>query len=52
VALSTKPLKKNGTTSVVVENEDMEGLAAVVVLVDETGTLMAQIDTKIGGETA
>jgi hypothetical protein len=52
VALSTKPLKKNGTASVVVENEDMEGIAAVVVLVDETGALMAQMDTKIGGETA
>lgn len=52
VALSTKPLKINGTASVVVENEEMEGLAAVVVLVDDTGTLMAQLDTKIGGETA
>jgi hypothetical protein len=52
VALSTKPLKANGTASVVVENEEMAGLAAVVVLVDDTGSLMAQMDTKIGGETA
>jgi hypothetical protein len=52
VALSTKPLKKNGTTSVVVENEDMQGLSAFVVLVDESGALMAQTETVIGGETA
>ncbi len=51
VALSIKPLKKNGTASVVVENEDMGGLAAFVVLVDEDGSLMAQADTVIGGET-
>lgn len=52
VALSTKPLKQNGTASVVVENEDMEGLPAFVVLVDEAGALMAQTETVIGGETA
>ena len=49
VVLSTKPLKESGSASVVVEDEDLEGQNAVVVLLDENGALVAQTDTRIGG---
>ncbi len=48
VVLSSKPMKNNGTGSVVVEDEDLEGQDAVVVLVDENGALKAQTNTMIG----
>ena len=47
--LSIKPFKKNGTASVVVENEDLEGSNGSVVLLDENGSLLAQSITVIGG---
>jgi hypothetical protein len=49
VVLGTKPLKEDGRASVVVEDEDMEGQNAVVVLLDDNGALVAQTDTRIGG---
>jgi len=49
VVVGSKPLKDNGTASVVVEDEDMEGREATVVLVDANGSLVAQIATVIGG---
>ena len=49
VVVSPKPLKDNGTASVVVEDEDMQGHAATVVLIDTNESLVAQIDTVIGG---
>jgi hypothetical protein len=49
VVLGTKPLKEDGRASVVVEDEDMEGQNAVVVLLDDNGALIAQTDTRIGG---
>ena len=49
VVLSTKPLKEDGRASVVVEDEDMEGQNAVVVLLDDNRALVAQTDTRIGG---
>jgi hypothetical protein len=51
VALGVKPLKDNGTASVVVEDEDMnmEGREATIVLIDTHGSLVAQIATVIGG---
>lgn len=51
VVLGIKPLKDNGTASVVVEDEDMEGLEAAVILIDADGALVAQIATVIGGAT-
>ena len=48
VVVSAKRLKDNGTASVVVEDEDMEGHDATVVLIDPNGSLVAQIATKIG----
>lgn len=50
VVVSSKPLKDNGTASVVVENEAMEGLDATVVLLNANGSLAAQIATVIGGD--
>lgn len=49
VVVGSKPLKDNGTASVVVEDEDMEGREATVVLIDANGSLVAQIATVIGG---
>jgi len=49
VVLGVKPLKDNGTASVVVENEELEGHEATLVLLDENGALVAQIATVIGG---
>lgn len=49
VVVSVKPLKDNGTVSVVVENEELEGCAASLVLLSETGELVAEARTVIGG---
>jgi len=49
VVLGVKQLKDNGTASVVVENEDLEGREATLVLLDADGALVAQITTVIGG---
>jgi hypothetical protein len=52
VVVGSKPLKDNGTASVVVEDEDMAGREATVVLIDAHGSLVAQFDTVIGGGNA
>jgi len=44
-----KPVKEKGTASVFVEDEDLEGRDATVVLIDKQGTPVAQISTVIGG---
>lgn len=49
VVVSMKPLKDNGTASVVVENEELQGRAAFIVLLSETGELVAETNTVIGG---
>ena len=49
VVVSSKPLKENGTASLVVENEDLEGREAVLVLLDSSGKLVAEAKTIIGG---
>jgi hypothetical protein len=48
VVVSKKYLKDNGTASVVVENEDLEGTAATIVLINQKGELATQVDTIIG----
>lgn len=50
IVVSAKSFKDNGTASVVVEDEELEGSEATIVLIDETGSLVAQIKTTIGGE--
>ena len=49
MVLGVKPLKDNGMASVVVEDEDLEGSEATVVLIDSNGSLVKQIATVIGG---
>lgn len=49
VVKSVKPLKENGKSSVVVENEELEGTSATIVLLNSDGDLVAQTDTSIGG---
>jgi len=49
IGMSTKPLKENGTASVVVENEGLEDSEAIVVLIDQKGELVAQAATVVGG---
>lgn len=49
VVLSAKHFKDNGTASVVVENEELEGAEAAVVLLDVSGNRVAQAATIIGG---
>ncbi|MCF6266293.1 MAG: BREX-1 system phosphatase PglZ type B [Desulfuromusa sp.] len=49
VVVGVKTLKENGTASVVVEDEELEGSAATLVLIDGNGKLVAQAATVIGG---
>jgi len=49
VVVSAKAIKENGTASVVVENEELEGTDATVVIMNTKGELVAQIATVIGG---
>ena len=50
VASETKTFRQNGTASLVVENEDLEGAAVIVVVLNDAGELLAQTPTQIGGE--
>jgi len=52
VVLSAKPLKKDGTGSVVVENDALEGQRAILVLLDASDRLVTQRETVIGGGEA
>jgi len=49
VVMSVKQIKDNGIGSVVVEDEELEGTDAAVVLLDADGELVAQVMTVIGG---
>lgn len=49
VVVSVKPLKGNGTASVVVENEELQGQEAVLVLLSVSGELVTEVNTVIGG---
>jgi hypothetical protein len=49
VVVSVKPLKDNGTASVVVDNEELQGRAAQLVLLNDAGELVAEANTVIGG---
>lgn len=45
-----KPVTPDGETSLVVEDPDQEGTAAVVVLLDPAGRVVAKRNTTVGGE--
>ena len=49
IAGNTKPLGDNGTASLLIEDEDLEGTGAFVVILADGGTLVAQSETTIGG---
>lgn len=49
VVVNSKFIKDNGTASVVVEDERLDGCAATLVLIDSSGSLIAQAPTTIGG---
>ncbi|APP76924.1 alkaline phosphatase [Xanthomonas vesicatoria ATCC 35937] len=49
VVVSIKPLKDNGAASVVVENEELQGFEAFLVLLSASGELVAEANTVIGG---
>jgi hypothetical protein len=50
IVVSVNRLKDNGTASVVVENEDLEGSEATIVLINQKGELVTQVKTTVGGE--
>ena len=50
VVLGVKPVKGDGTASVVVENEELLGQTAFLVLLSAAGELVAEANTVIGGE--
>ncbi len=45
----TKPVDQSGKASVVVEDDALEGREAFVVVIDEDGDLVTQLQTVIGG---
>lgn len=49
IVVSVKPLKENGTASVVIENEELQGNPAHIVLLNAAGELVAEANTVIGG---
>lgn len=49
VVLEAKPFRENGTISVVVEDEELEGRNASLLLLDANNTVVYQMDTVIGG---
>ncbi len=48
IAGSVKALDAEGRASLVVENEDLAGTAAVVVLLDNAGRVLARQPTTVG----
>ncbi len=48
VARSVRPLKQDGTASVVVADEELTGHEATIVILDQDGSLAAQVSTTIG----
>lgn len=48
--VTPKPFKADGTASVIVVNEDLQGSATAVVVTDKNGNLVAQCMTLIGGQ--
>ncbi len=49
IIMKTKKVTVNKQVSLLVEDEDLEGEKAFVVLIDEQGNLLAQTETIIGG---
>ena len=52
IVVKPKPVSVAGSASVVVDNEDLEGTTATLVVIDDTGGVVAQMSVYIGGEEA
>jgi hypothetical protein len=50
IVLSPKSLDENGKASVIIENEDIEGAESTIVLINQKGELVTQVETIVGGE--
>lgn len=50
LVLSPKPFKAGGKSSVVVDDDDLEGETAQTVILDSAGQVIAQRSTTIGGD--
>ena len=51
VVMAPRALKDNGTCSLVVEDEGLEGKPAILVLLDQAGRLIQQREVRIGGDS-
>ena len=45
---SPKPVAKDGSVSLIVENDEREGSATILVLLDATGTVIDKIPVTVG----
>lgn len=50
IIVKPKPFTSSGSASVIVENEDLEGSKATLVIVDVLGATVSQVTIDIGGE--
>jgi hypothetical protein len=50
VVMGVKPFKDDGTCSVVVENEELEGQEVAIVVIDDSGQLAVEDRTVVGKE--
>lgn len=50
IVVALKPVGADGKSGVVVENEELAGTAAVIVLLDSSGRPIAKHQTTVGGE--
>ena len=50
LVMNANPIKETGTGSVVIDNEDVEGTEAFIVLTNDKDEIIAQIKTTIGGD--
>ena len=46
----TKTLDTDGIATILVDNPDCEGTAAMVVLLNEEGRVLVKLSTTVGGE--
>jgi hypothetical protein len=49
--VTPKPFKETGVVSLVVEEVDLAGMQAVIVVLDAEGALIAQTPTILGGSS-
>jgi hypothetical protein len=50
IATGTKPVGDDGRVGLIVSDEDLEGTAAVIVVLDASGRPVAKHPTSVGGD--